>query len=266
MDVDLDRAFAALGDPMRRRILGRLAAGPLAVGELARGMPVGRPAVSMHLRVLRSAGLVTDRAAGNRRLYQLNPEALGYLRDNLDWYWTTALAEFKHAAEQEAGAPMDDTQTEVTVVKTVTVEAPQAVAFRVFIEQRWWPVKTHHLAQPAGDEVVLEPYVGGRWFERAADGAECNWGTVLVWEPPHRLVLTWQVAPDWTYLPDPEQASWIEVRFVAQTSEQTVVTLAHRHLERYGNQTERMRQILDRPNGAAEPLRAYAEFLIQRRR
>jgi DNA-binding transcriptional ArsR family regulator/uncharacterized protein YndB with AHSA1/START domain len=265
MVVDIDRAFEALGDPMRRRILGRLATGPLAVGELANGMPVGRPAVSMHLRVLRAAGLVTDRAAGNRRLYQLNPQALGHLRDHLDWYWTTALAAFKHAAEQEAGAAMDDTQTEVTVVKTVTVDAPLAVAFRVFIEQRWWPVKTHHLAQPAGDEVVLEPYVGGRWFERATDGAESDWGIVLVWEPPHRLVLTWQVASNWTYLSDPDQASWIEVRFTAQGPAQTLVTLAHRHLERYGSQTERMRQILDGPNGAAEPLHAYAQFLNQRR-
>jgi DNA-binding transcriptional ArsR family regulator/uncharacterized protein YndB with AHSA1/START domain len=265
MTVDIDAAFDALGDPMRRRILGRLATGPLAVGELANGMPVGRPAVSMHLRVLRVAGLVTDRAAGNRRLYQLNPHALGYLRDHIDWYWTTALAAFKHAAEQEASADMDDTQTEVTVVKTVTVSAPQVVAFRVFIEQRWWPVKSHHLARPAGDEVVLEPYVGGRWFERASDGTETDWGVVLVWEPPHRLVLTWQVAPDWTYLPDPDQASWIEVRFTAQAPEQTLVTLAHRHLERYGSQTERMRQILDGPNGAAEPLHAYAQFLNQRR-
>jgi DNA-binding transcriptional ArsR family regulator/uncharacterized protein YndB with AHSA1/START domain len=265
MTADVGTVLDALGDPVRRRILGRLATGPLAVGEIARGMPVGRPAVSMHLRVLRAAGLVTDRASGNRRLYQLNPDALAQVRDHFDWYWTQALAAFKHAAEQEAGGGMGGEATEVTVVKTVTVDAPLTVAFRVFIDQGWWPVKTHHLAQPAGDEAVLEPYVGGRWFERATDGTETDWGTVLVWEPPHRLVVTWQVAPDWTYQPDPAKASEIEVRFTAQGPDQTRVTLAHRHLERYGGEAARMRAILDRPNGAAEPLHAYAQLLNQRR-
>lgn len=265
MVTDVGATLDALGDPVRRRILGRLAAGPLPVGEIARAMPVGRPAVSMHLRVLRAAGLVIDRASGNRRLYQLNPDALARVRDHLDWYWTEALAAFTHAAERAAGGDMGSNATEVMVAKTVTVEAPLAIAFRVFIDQGWWPVKTHHLAQPAGDEVVLEPYVGGRWFERAADGTETDWGTVLVWEPPHRLVLTWQVSPDWTYEPDPARASEIEVRFTAQGPHQTRVDLAHRHLERYRDQAERMRIILDRPSGAAEPLEAYAQSLNQRR-
>jgi DNA-binding transcriptional ArsR family regulator len=90
----------ALGDPTRRAIFERLAEGPLAVGELARDLPVSRPAVSQHLRVLKEAGLVVDRAAGTRRLYQLNPAGIGAMRAYLDRFWTDALAAFKEAAER----------------------------------------------------------------------------------------------------------------------------------------------------------------------
>jgi DNA-binding transcriptional ArsR family regulator len=94
------REFDALGDPTRRAIFERLADRPSAVGELAQGLPVSRPAVSQHLRVLREAGLVTDRAAGNRRVYQLDPTGLMALRSHLDRLWDRALQSFKEAAEQ----------------------------------------------------------------------------------------------------------------------------------------------------------------------
>jgi DNA-binding transcriptional ArsR family regulator len=129
VNIDVDAQLDALGDPLRRRIVSRLAAGPLAVSELAREMPVGRPAVSMHLRVLRSSGLVVSRPAGNRRLYQLNPDALARLRDHLDWYWTEALAAFAAAADKEVEAMADEAEIEVR--KAVTVKVPLAVAFRV---------------------------------------------------------------------------------------------------------------------------------------
>jgi DNA-binding transcriptional ArsR family regulator len=92
--------MSALGDPTRRAIFERLADGPRPVGELARGLPVSRPAVSQHLRVLKEAGLVTDRRVGNRRLYQLNPSGIDALRAYLDQFWNQALAAFKEAAEQ----------------------------------------------------------------------------------------------------------------------------------------------------------------------
>jgi DNA-binding transcriptional ArsR family regulator len=92
--------MSALGDPTRRDIFERLALGPRAVGELARDLPVSRPAVSQHLKVLKEAGLVTDRQAGNRRLYQLNPEGIAALRAYLDQFWNHALTAFKEAAEQ----------------------------------------------------------------------------------------------------------------------------------------------------------------------
>src|SRR5215210_8183702 len=92
--------LTALGDPTRRAIFERLADGPRAVGELARELPVSRPAVSQHLKVLKEAGLVTDRAAGNRRIYQLDPDGVGALRTYLDRFWNRALTAFKAAAEE----------------------------------------------------------------------------------------------------------------------------------------------------------------------
>ena len=94
------RAFNALGDPTRRAIFERLRGGALSVGEIAEGLPVSRPAVSQHLRVLRQAGLVSERRQGTRRIYRLEPAGLGELRAYVDSFWTAALAEFKAAAEQ----------------------------------------------------------------------------------------------------------------------------------------------------------------------
>jgi DNA-binding transcriptional ArsR family regulator len=92
--------MSALGDPTRRAIFERLAQGPSPVGELAKDLPVSRPAVSQHLKVLKDAGLVSDRQVGNRRVYQLNPEGIGALRAYLDQFWNQALAAFKEEAER----------------------------------------------------------------------------------------------------------------------------------------------------------------------
>jgi DNA-binding transcriptional ArsR family regulator len=91
----------ALGDPTRRAIFERLRAKPLSVGEIADGLPVSRPAVSQHLRVLKEAGLVTERRNGTRRLYRLDPDGVGELRDYFDDFWTDALAAFKAETERE---------------------------------------------------------------------------------------------------------------------------------------------------------------------
>ncbi len=91
--------LTALGDPTRRAIFERLADGPRAVGDLARELPVSRPAVSQHLKVLKEAGLVIDRRAGNRRIYQLDPDGVGDLRAYLDRFWSRSLAAFKTAVE-----------------------------------------------------------------------------------------------------------------------------------------------------------------------
>jgi DNA-binding transcriptional ArsR family regulator len=92
--------LVALGDPTRREIFERIASGPVAVGELARDLPVSRPAVSQHLRVLKDANLVIDRPAGTRRIYQLDPAGIEALRSYLDGFWNRSLAAFKQAAER----------------------------------------------------------------------------------------------------------------------------------------------------------------------
>jgi DNA-binding transcriptional ArsR family regulator len=97
-----DRVFDALGDPTRRLVLKRLRGGARSVGEIASGMDVSRPAVSQHLRVLKAARLVTDRAEGTRRLYAVDARGMESLRSWLDGFWNEALAAFKEAAEQEA--------------------------------------------------------------------------------------------------------------------------------------------------------------------
>ena len=92
--------WTALGDRTRRAIFEQLAARPCAVGELASGLPVSRPAVSQHLKVLKDAGLVVDRRAGNRRIYQINPDGLADLRADIDRFWSSALAAYKAVIEQ----------------------------------------------------------------------------------------------------------------------------------------------------------------------
>jgi DNA-binding transcriptional ArsR family regulator len=93
--------MAALADPTRRAVLERLRKGPRSVGEVARGLPVSRPAVSQHLRVLKEAGLVTERRAGTRRLYSVNGDGLAELRDYLESFWQDALAAYKRAVESD---------------------------------------------------------------------------------------------------------------------------------------------------------------------
>jgi DNA-binding transcriptional ArsR family regulator len=101
--VETYGALGALGDPTRRGIFERLGERPFAVGELARELPISRPAVSQHLKVLKEAGLVIDRRAGNRRIYQLDPQGVRALRSYFDRFWGQALAAFKAAAEPSTG-------------------------------------------------------------------------------------------------------------------------------------------------------------------
>jgi DNA-binding transcriptional ArsR family regulator len=100
--------MAALADPTRRSVLERLREGPRSVGEVARGLPVSRPAVSQHLRVLKEAGLVSERRAGTRRVYSVNGEGLAELRDYVEGFWQEALVAYKAAAERDTGGDDDE--------------------------------------------------------------------------------------------------------------------------------------------------------------
>jgi uncharacterized protein YndB with AHSA1/START domain len=116
---------------------------------------------------------------------------------------------------------------------TVTVALPIQRAFDVFTGSidAWWPHE-FHIGQAAVAEVILEPGVGGRWFERGVDGSECDWGRVLIWEPPLRLVFTWQINGSWQFDPDPDHASEIEAVFTARGPEETTVEVEQRFFER----------------------------------
>jgi len=105
-----DRQLDAIGDPTRRAILARLRKGSAPVGRLADGLPISRPAVSQHLRVLKDAGLVTDRREGNRRVYELNPAAFASLREYFDEFWGTALLAFKKKIDSGKPRRSDDSQ------------------------------------------------------------------------------------------------------------------------------------------------------------
>lgn len=103
--TNTNRALAALADPTRRQIFERLRGGPKAVGTIAAGLPVSRPAVSQHLKVLKEAGLVRDEAAGNRRVYHIDPDGLGAIRAWLDSFWDDALAAFQAEVERDEETP-----------------------------------------------------------------------------------------------------------------------------------------------------------------
>src|SRR3954471_15856458 len=127
------------------------------------------------------------------------------------------------------------------VVKTVTVQAPRERAFTVFTEgmSAWWPLDGYHIGAAPAVDAVIEPREGGRWFERGDDGAECQWGRVLAWEPPGRVVLAWQIGADWAF--DALLMTEVEVRFADAGEGRTRVELEHRDLERYGDRAEEMR-------------------------
>jgi DNA-binding transcriptional ArsR family regulator len=118
VDTYQEAKLDALGDPTRRAILARLIDGPLAVGELARDFPVSRPAISQHLRVLKEAKLVVDRAAGNRRLYQLHPEGFATLREYFEQFWGQALQAFRRKVEEVPKAAPEVAKKIATKVAT----------------------------------------------------------------------------------------------------------------------------------------------------
>ena len=154
--------------------------------------------------------------------------------------------------------------TAAPVRKSLTVQASVALAFRVFTEEfdAWWP-RTHHIGKAPMKKAIVEGRAGGRCYTEQTDGTECDWGTVLVWEPPNRLVMAWQIEGDWTYQPDVAKASEVEVRFTAEPDGSTRVDLEHRHLERHGAGAAAMRTAVDSPNGWRGLLQLYAAHLAR---
>jgi uncharacterized protein YndB with AHSA1/START domain len=151
-----------------------------------------------------------------------------------------------------------------SVRKTVSVEVPPDVAWRVFTEKMgaWWPLATHKIGKARAVVAVIEPRVGGRWYEWGDDGSTCDWGRVLSWERHSRLVLSWEISADWRH--DPNLKTQVEVRFVADVKNRTRVELEHRGLEAYGARREEMRGIFDSDGGWKGLLDAFAARASER--
>jgi uncharacterized protein YndB with AHSA1/START domain len=148
------------------------------------------------------------------------------------------------------------------VSKLIRVNADPERAFEVFTAGmgRWW-LPTHSINPTKSPiaSVVIEPRNGGRWYERGNDGSECDWGRVLVWEPPTRLVLVWQINARWMF--DPMLVTEVEIRFDATAAGATEVRLEHRNLERFGDAAANVRAAFDSEGGWGGLLEGYAKAL-----
>jgi uncharacterized protein YndB with AHSA1/START domain len=143
------------------------------------------------------------------------------------------------------------------VRREVVVETSQARAFEVFTAgiDRWWP-REHHIGKSPLAKSVLEPGVGGRWYTICQDGSECDVGKVLIWDPPRRLVLAWQINAQWQH--DPNFLTEVEVQFTAEGPKRTRVELEHRNLERFGQQAEAIRKSIGAATGWGRILESFA--------
>jgi uncharacterized protein YndB with AHSA1/START domain len=150
------------------------------------------------------------------------------------------------------------------VRKHIVVAAPRERAFRVFTDglDRWWP-REHHIGKAPMKSAVMEPRAGGRWYEIGEDGSECNWGKVLVWDPPGRLVLAWQITAQWQF--DASFLTEVEVTFAAETDNRTKVVIEHRNLERFGEKAAEIRKLFDSPGGWDGGLSTFARVAEERR-
>lgn len=129
-----------------------------------------------------------------------------------------------------------------SIRRTVTVKASPALAFQVFTADfdSWWP-RSHHIGKSPMKRAIVEGFVGGRCYSEQEDGTDCPWGSILVWEPPVRFVMAWQIDLQWQYQPDVALSSEVEVRFTAEPGGLTRVDLEHRNFERHGAGFEAMR-------------------------
>jgi len=152
---------------------------------------------------------------------------------------------------------MSATVQDILVRKSVVVNAPQEHVFRTFTERidTWWP-RAHHIGGKEPFTAILEPRAGGRWYERAGDGTECNWGRVLAWDPPARLLLAWDINAQFQY--EANLGTEVEVRFVPEGPGKTRVTLEHRKLERFGDKAEMMRALFDSDEAWIQTLQQFA--------
>lgn len=145
------------------------------------------------------------------------------------------------------------------IKKTITVPVPIKQAFDIFTNKfsQWWP-QDYTWSQAVLDTIGIEPRKGGRCFERGPDGFECQWGTVLEWQPPKKLIFLWQISPKSLPVPDPRKASEVEVQFIADSSKTTRIEFEHRNFEHHGEGENGYREEMDSPYGWTKILENYA--------
>lgn len=231
--------LAALADGTRRSIFESLAREPQSVGSLSGTLPVSRPAVSQHLKVLAEAGLVTSRQEGTRRIYAVQPDGLDQLRAWVEAMWDTALDRFEEAAREEHTTMTTTTPAIEPIVKVRQLAIPPERAFRLFTEgmATWWPIQTHSIGAAEGTlpaTIRFDGRIGGRVTEVGPDGTELTWAEVIAWQPPHRLVLAWHPSRE------PQGATILEVRFTPANSG-TELRLEQRGWEDFGDEAATLR-------------------------
>jgi uncharacterized protein YndB with AHSA1/START domain len=148
------------------------------------------------------------------------------------------------------------------VTTSVTVEAPVDRAFRVFTEDMasWWPPEHHIIGVPLAT-MVFEPKAGGDVYDVGEDGSRCRWARVLAYEPPTRVVFSWDISLQWQVERDPKRTSEIEVRFVAESDTRTRIELEHRNLDRHGDGWEGMRDAIGSSGGWPVGLARFADWV-----
>ena len=154
--------------------------------------------------------------------------------------------------------------SDASVKSAIVVEAPIARAFQVFTRDfgRFKPADHNLLGVPIA-ETVFEPWVGGHLYDRGVDGSECRWARVLAYEPPDRVVLSWNISPQWRIETDPDKTSVWEVRFTAETAQRTRVEIEHRKIARHGAGWEGVRDGVANDRGWPLYLRRYADLLAR---
>jgi uncharacterized protein YndB with AHSA1/START domain len=151
------------------------------------------------------------------------------------------------------------TQTTDAVTHSVLVPLDPEAAFELFADRfgDWWPKDSHHIADADAADVFLEPHPGGRWYERADDGSECDWGSVLEVDRPDRILLAWHLTPEFKFDPDPHNATRVEVSFIAEANSGTRVTLTHSGFEVHGEAGAAMRDSVGGDGGWASLMELY---------
>jgi uncharacterized protein YndB with AHSA1/START domain len=151
-----------------------------------------------------------------------------------------------------------------TIRHSIEIAAPVEKAFRVFTQDfgRFKPPE-HNLLEVEIAETVFEDRVGGHVYDRGVDGSECRWARILLYQPPHRLVISWDISPYWQIESNPDKTSEVEVRFIAEAPGRTRVELEHRYLDRHGEGWEGVREGVDGDQGWPLYLERFAALLVE---